>query len=288
MVSSAQKRSGVGWAREAYRIPERRACRILGVSRATVRYRSVRPPYKPLRARLRELAAVRVSAGYRPLHTLLQREGWRVNHKLVERLYREEGLTLRRKKRRRRKSAVKRQVPGMPSRLNERWAMDFMHDTLADGRTVRVFTVVDVFSRECVALVAGRGFKGEDVGRILSDAGQERGAFPEMISVDNGTEFTSKALDHWAYWNKVKLNFSRPGKPGDNPHIEAFNSLVRRECLSQHWFIDLKDAQEVLDRWRLDYNTVRPHGSLQRSTPAQYGAGLPFTPSPERLRNLHP
>ncbi len=103
-----------------------------------------------------------------------------------------------------------------------------------------------------------------------------------------GTEFTSKALDHWAYWNKVKLSFSRPGKPGDNPHIEAFNSLVRRECLSQHWFIDLKDAQEVLDRWRLDYNTVRPHGSLQRSTPAHFGAGVPFTPGPERLRNLHP
>ena len=103
-----------------------------------------------------------------------------------------------------------------------------------------------------------------------------------------GTEFTSRALDHWAYWNKVQLNFSRPGKPGDNPHIEAFNSVVRRECLSQHWFIDLKDAREELDRWRQDYNTVRPHGSLQRSTPAQVGAGAPFTPSPERLRNLRP
>ena len=171
MVSPAQRRRGLAWTREAYRIPERRACRIMGVSRSTVRYRSVRPPYRPLRARLRELAAVRVSAGYRPLHTLLQRGGWKVNHKLVERLYREEGLTLRRKRPRRRKSAVKRQVPDMPKRPNERWAMDFMHDTLVDGRTVRVFTVVDVYSRECVALVAGRGFKGEDVGRILSDAG---------------------------------------------------------------------------------------------------------------------
>ena len=243
----------MAWAREAYRIPERRACRIIGISRSTVRYRSVRRPYTPLRNRLKELAAVRVSAGYRPLHTLLQREGWRVNHKLVERLYREEGLTLRRKRKpRRRKSAVKRQVPEMPGRRNERWAMDFMHDTLAEGRTLRVLTVLDVYSRECVALVAGRGFKGEDVGRILSEAGKERGGLPEMISVDNGTEFTSRALDHWAYWNKVQLNFSRPGKPGDNPHIEAFNSVVRRECLSQHWFIDLEDAQNELDRWRLD------------------------------------
>jgi putative transposase len=288
MVSPAQRRRGVAWAREAYRIPERRACRVIGISRSTVRYRSVRPPYTPLRARLRELAAVRVSAGYRFLHTLLQREGWRVNHKLVERLYREEGLTLRRRKTRRRKSAVKRQVPNMPGRPNERWAMDFMHDTLADGRTIRVLTVLDVYSRECVGLVAGGGFKGEDVGMILSQAGKKRGALPGIISVDNGTEFTSKALDHWAYWNKVRLNFSRPGRPGDNPHIEAFNSLVRRECLSQHWFIDLKEAQDELDRWRLDYNTVRPHGSLRRSTPAQVGAGAYLTPSPERLQNLRP
>jgi putative transposase len=166
--------------------------------------------------------------------------------------------------------------------------MDFMHDTLADGRTIRVLTVLDVYSRECVGLVAGGGFKGEDVGMILSQAGKKRGALPGIISVDNGTEFTSKALDHWAYWNKVRLNFSRPGRPGDNPHIEAFNSLVRRECLSQHWFIDLKEAQDELDRWRLDYNTVRPHGSLRRSTPAQVGAGAYLTPSPERLQNLRP
>jgi putative transposase len=286
MVSPAQRRHGVVWAREAYRIPERRACRVMGVSRSTVRYRSRRPPHRALRARLRELAGVRVSAGYRPLHTLLRREGWRVNHKLVERLYREEGLTLRRKKPRRRKSAVRRQVPRMPRGPNERWAMDFMHDTVSDGRTLRVLTVLDVYSRECVALVAGRGFKGEDVGRVLSKAGKERGALPEMISVDNGTEFTSRALDHWAYRNEVKLNFSRPGKPGDNAHIEAFNSVVRRECLSQHWFLDLEDAQGELDRWRLDYNTVRPHGSLRRSTPAQVGAGAPLTRSPERLKIL--
>jgi len=163
--------------------------------------------------------------------------------------------------------------------------MDFMHDTVADGGTLRVLTVLDVYSRECVALVAGRGFSGKDVGRVLTQAGGERGGLPEVISVDNGTEFTSRALDHWAYTNRVELNFSRPGKPGDNPHIEAFNSVVRRECLTQHWFLDLEDAQEELERWRLDYNTVRPHGSLRRSTPAQVGAGASLTPSPERLQN---
>jgi putative transposase len=155
----------------------------------------------------------------------------------------------------------------MPGRPNERWAMDFMHDTVADGRTLRVLTVLDVYSRECVALVAGRGFSGKDVGRILTQAGKDRGGLPEMISVDHGTEFTSKALDHWAYTHRVELNFSRPGRPGDNPHIEAFNSVVRRECLTQHWFLDLEDAQAELDRWRLDYNTVRPHGSLRRECP---------------------
>ena len=285
MVGPAPKRSGVAWAREAYRIPERRACAVLGISRSTARYRSRRPAYEPLRARLRELAGARVSAGYRPLHTMLRREGWRVNHKLVERLYREEGLSLRRRKPRRRKSAVRRQVPAMPGRPNERWAMDFMHDTVADGRALRVLTVLDVYSRECVALVAGRGFSGKDVGRVLTEAGKERGGLPEVISVDNGTEFTSKALDHWAYTNRVELNFSRPGKPGDNPHIEAFNSVVRRECLTQHWFLDLDDAQDELERWRLDYNTVRPHGGLRRFTPAQIGAGALFTPGPERLQN---
>ena len=123
-------------------------------------------------------------------------------------------------------------------------------------------TVLDVYSRVCVALQAGVGFRGEDVARILSAAAKKRGNRPTVISVDNGTEFTSKALDHWAYWNHVKLDFSRPGKPTDNPFIEAFNGSLRRECLSQHWFIDLKDAQQTLNHWKDEYNNVRPHSSL--------------------------
>ena len=122
-----------------------------------------------------------------------------------------------------------------------------MGDGLSGGRTLRVLTVLD--TRECVALKAGRSFKGEDVAGTLSEAGAARAALPEVISVDNGTEFTSRSLDHWAYWNRVRLDFSRPGKPTDNAHIEAFNSVLRRECLSQHWFIDIKDAQRVLDHW---------------------------------------
>ncbi len=255
----------------------------MGISRSTVRYESVRPPREPLRARLRELAAVRVSYGYRRLHILLCREGWPVNRKLIERLYREEGLTLKRKKPKRRRSAVRRERSTPARAVNERWAMDFVHDTLSNGRTVRVLTVLDVYSRECVALQAGVGFRGEDVGRILSAAGQERGSLSKVISVDNGTEFTSRALDHWAYWNRVKLDFSRPGKPTDNPFIEAFNGSLRRECLSQHWFIDLKDAQTTLQRWKDEYNNVRPHSSLADQVPAHFGGGGHFIPGPNRL-----
>ncbi len=285
MVSPAQRRDGVAWAQRAYRLSERRAIRALGVSRSSVRYRSIKAPREALRARIREIAAARVSYGYRQVHTLLRREGWPVNHKLIYRLYREEGLTLRRKRPRRRRSAVRREHRRVTSRPNERWAMDFVHDTLSGGQTVRVLAVIDVHTRECIVLQSGRGFRGEQVAGILADAGAEREALPDLISVDNGTEFTSKALDHWAYWNRVKLDFSRPGKPTDNAHVEAFNSVLRRECLSQHWFIDLEDAQRVLDRWRADYNNFRPHGSLARSTPADFAAGALLTPGPEELEN---
>jgi len=163
--------------------------------------------------------------------------------------------------------------------------MDFVHDVLADGRTIRILAVVDVFSRECVALVAKTSFRAEDVCRILSEAGERRGKLPECITVDNGSEFTSKALDHWAYWNRVRLDFSRPGKPMDNGHVEAFNGSLRRECLSQHWFLDLDDAREILSRWREDYNNVRPHSSLGHLPPVHFRAGGAFTPAPERLEN---
>ena len=137
-----------------------------------------------------------------------------------------------------------------------------------------------------MALVPQISFRAEDVCRILSEAGERRGKLPELISVDNGTEFTSKALDHWAYWNRVRLDFSRPGKPTDNAHIEAFNGSLRRECLSQHWFLDLDDARGILSRWREDYNNVRPHSSLGHLPPVHFRAGGAFTPAPERLENL--
>jgi len=163
--------------------------------------------------------------------------------------------------------------------------MDFVHDSLAGGSSIRVLTVLDVFARECVGLEAGVGFRGEDVARILMRAREGRGALPELISVDNGTEFTSRALDHGANGNQVKLDFSRPGKPTDNAHIGAFNASLRRECFSQHWFLTLEDAQDTLNRWKDDYNNTRPHSSLGHRPPVQARGGGYRVPGPERLPN---
>lgn len=254
-------------------------------ARSSIMYKSRRPRQEALRLRIRELAAVRISYGYRRLHVLLRREGWPINHKRVYRLYLEEGLGLKRKKPRRRRAAVARQEKKEARGPNERWAMDFMHDTFFDDRTFRVLTVIDVFTRECLALEARRSFKGEDVAGVLSDIISHRGK-PKTIQCDQGTEFTSMTMDHWAYWNKIGLSFSRPGRPGDNARCEAFNSLVRRECLTLHYFLDIKDAEVMLRSWKEEYNNDRPHGSLDQSTPARYRAGWTKDNDPKRLANF--
>jgi len=275
MVRPAQRRELVSWAIASYQISERTACRATGSQRSSIRYRSVRPHQEALRRRIREIAAVRTRAGYPLIHTLLRREGWHVNRKRIYRLYREEGLSLRIKRPRRHRTAVARAKTANPIGPNQVWAVDFMHDTLASRTSIRVLTAIDVATRECVALVAAKHFTGNDVARIMNDAASDRGKRPERIRVDNGTEFTSKALDHWAYWNRVELDFSRPGKPGDNAFIEAFNGTLRRECLSQHWFLSIAEAQRILDEWKDDYNKHRPHRSLAGQTPAQFrAAGL--------------
>lgn len=273
MVSPAQRRAAVRWAQDTYRLSARRACRVFGTSRRLIWYRSVRPVDAHIRRRLHELAAVRLTFGYKRLHVFLRREGLRINVKKVYRLYREEGLQLKPRRRRRRKAATVRMLRPTVTRPNERWAMDFMHDVLADGRSIRVFTLVDVFTRECVALEAAPQFKGTDVSRILSEARQQRGGLPPIIQCDNGTEFTSTALDTWAYWNQVQLDFSRPGKPVDNAVCEAFNGSLRRECLSLHWFVSIADANNVLTHWKDDYNNTRPHKSLGTRSPADFLAG---------------
>lgn len=180
--------------------------------------------------------------------------------------------------RRRRRSSTVRLPRAEVGGPNERWAMDFTHDVLATGQHVCVFTLVDVYSRECVALEVAKSFSGADVARLLSDAGERAGTPPSIIRCDNGTEFTSTALDHWAYWNRVQLDFSRPGKPVDNSVCEAFNGSLRRECLTRHWFASLAEAEIVLSTWRADYNNLRPHTSLGLQTPAQFRASGDYLP----------
>ena len=255
----------------AYGVSERRACRAMAFPRATHRYRSVRDDRAELRIRLRDLAASRVRYGYQRLHVLLKREGWQVNHKLVYRLYCEEGLQMRTKRPRRHKSCRVRRERPKASQANASWSMDFMADQLFSGQRFRILTLVDNFTRESLAIRAGQRFTGDDVVGVLEEIVKERGK-PQTIYVDNGPEFVSKSLDWWAYFNGVKLDFSRPGKPTDNAYIESFNGKFREECLNQHWFLSLADAQEKIEQWREDYNERRPHSSLGDLPPAEFAA----------------
>jgi putative transposase len=233
--------------------------------------------------RLRDLAGARPSYGYRRLGLLVRREGWAVNHKLVYRLYREEGLALRRRRPRRRVSAARREALPKPQRTNESWSMDFMADQLYSGRGLRILTIVDNFSRESLALKVGLSIKGDDVVEVLDSLIRDRGA-PRSIRVDNGTEFTSVVMDQWAYWHGVVLDFTRPGKPTDNAFIEAFNSRLRQECLNENWFLSLADAQEKVEAWRRDYNGDRPHSSLGNLTPEEFAQRTQDRPA-EPLRS---
>lgn len=234
----------------------------------TWRYTLTRDRQDALRQRLRELAGVRVRFGYRRLTVWLKREGWRVNAKRIYRLYRLEGLAVRTKPRK--KLASRARVPQpAPTHANERWTMDFVSARLADGRWFRTLTVLDVYTRESLALVADRSLTGVKVAAALSRILQQRPR-PQAISVDNGGEFVSRAMDAWAYVHDVRLAFIRPGKPVENAFIESFNGRLRDECLNSHVFRTVAEAQVLLDAWREDYNRVRPHSALQDRTPVEW------------------
>jgi putative transposase len=240
------------------------------VNRATLRYEHHRDPQDALRVRLRELAGSRVRYGYRRLTVMLRREGWEVNAKRIYRLYTEEGLIVRTQKRRQR--AQRQRIPsGQAIRPNQKWSMDFVAQRLADGRWIRVLTVVDQFTRECLLLFADTALSGEKVAVALDAVVGRRGA-PQSITVDNGTEFASKAMDLWAYQNNVHLDFIRPGRPVENGYIESFNGRLRDECLNVEVFFTLADARRKLALWHHDYNHHRPHSALADRTPAEFAA----------------
>ena len=236
------------------------------VSRSVYYYKARRDPQIRLRQRLKELAASCPRYGYIRLHLLLRREGWRVNKKRIYRLYIEEGLQVR-TKRRKKYASHQRVPPPQVSRRDERWSMDFVTDNLVGGKRFRVLTLVDLYTRECLCLKAGFSLKGKDVVAELQQLGRK----PAVITVDNGSEFTSRELETWAYLNDVKLDFIRPGKPVENCYRESFNGKFRDECLNANLFFTLTQAQKIAEIWRIDYNSVRPHTSLGGKPPRDLG-----------------
>lgn len=248
-----------------------RACGLVGISRSLYRYRR-RPEPAALVERLRELAAVKRRYGYRRLHVLLKREGFVVNRKRVQRLYREAGLTVRRRKRKRIGPVERHPLP-KPVAANISWSMDFVSDGLADGRRIRCLMIVDHCTRECLAIEVDTSLTGKRVVAVLDRLIEQRGA-PQSITVDHGPEFEGQALDAWAYQHDIRLAFIRPGKPVENAYIESFNGRFRDECLNEHWFITIEHARRLIERWRIEYNTERPHSSLGNQTPAEYADGL--------------
>lgn len=236
--------------------------------RSSLYYRHKRDTQTILRQRIREIAETRIRWGYRRIHVLLHREGWRINAKRVQRLYCLEGLQLRNKTPKRKVSAKLRADRTLASRQNEVWAMDFVSDQLFDGTRLRILTIVDVFTRFCPAIDARKSYRADDVVNTLECVTRRYGV-PKEIRVDNGPEFISRALDLWAYMNGVKLDFSRPGKPTDNAFVESFNGKFRAECLNAAWFLSLVEAQAKCEAWRRDYNEVRPHSFIGHQPPAE-------------------
>ncbi|THF87270.1 IS3 family transposase [Deinococcus sp. KSM4-11] len=259
----------VGLLQGSFDVSERRACRVLGFSRTTQRRKSpTRVKDLVLVERLRTLAAERPRFGYRRLYLLLRRDGLKINHKRVYRVYRAEGLAVRQNARRKLALGERQQKP-VVSAPNQRWSLDVMADQLASGQRFRVLNVVDDFTRECLVMHASVSITGHDVIRHLADVIRFRGC-PVSIITDNGPQCSGKALDLWTHETGIHHLFIRPGTPVENTYIESFNGRVRDECLNVHWFQSLEQARVVLSTWRVDDNQVRPHTSLGGRSPNEF------------------
>lgn len=268
MVTPAAKRQAVAHLEATFEVSQRRACSLIGADRSVVRYRSVRPDDLMLRSRLRDLAAQRRRFGYRRLLVLIRREGTVINHKKLRRLYADERLQVRRRGGRKRALGTRAPME-VPQGADVRWSLDFVSDTLTDGRRLRILAVVDDFTRECVALVADTSLSGIRVCRELDAAIARRGR-PRTIVSDNGTEFTSMAILKWCQERHINWHYIAPGKPTQNAFIESFNGRLRDELLNETLFTSLQHAREMLSAWAVDYNTIRPHSGLGNIPPATY------------------
>jgi putative transposase len=276
VVTPEQRRTAVTLAKQTAGVSERRACRFTGFARSSQRYRTCRAPDTPLRERLRELATKKPRWGYRQLTRVLRREpGPRINYKRVQRLYQQEDLQVRRRRRKHRAQVPRVRMP-VPTQPNERWSMDFVRDTLGDGRAFRSLTIVGEGTRESPAIEVDFSLPGERVVAVL-DQLASLGLLAKTLLCDNGPEFAGKALDEWAYRHGVKLDFVDPGKPTQNAFIESFNGTFREECLNENWFVSLADAQHTIETWRVEYNTERPHSRLRDCTPREFALNLTST-----------
>ena len=258
----------MSYIRESLGLSERKSCILVNISVSAYRYHPKEDNDEVLRHRLRELAGQRKRFGSPRLHIMLKREKLVINHKRTERIYREEGLALRRKKRRKGAAGVRVMIPAA-MRANEHWSMDFVSDSIVTGRRFRALTIVDNYTHECPAIEVDTSLGGDRVVNVLERLSETRG-LPEVITIDNGPEFAGKALDEWAYRKSIKLNFITPGKPVENAYAESFNGRLRDECLNTNWFMNLKQARNIIEDWRKDYNEVRPHSSLKNMTPMEY------------------
>jgi putative transposase len=266
-------------------VSERRACKLLGVDRASYRYEPQPDRNAELREELVKLARQKPRYGYRRLHAVLERRGQAVNVKRIYRLYAEEGLAVRRRKRKR--LVRERAVEPRLIRANQEWAMDFIVDGLANGRMVRILSVVDAFTRECLALEADTSLGSGRVTRVLERLIEERG-LPENVRSDNGPEFTSRRMLGWAEERKINLVHIQPGRPMQNGHVESFHGRLRDECLNANWFRTMNDVRRILDSWRQEYNCERPHSALAYRTPAEFRHALGYGDVESKLRFPHP
>jgi len=272
VVTPQGRREAVAYVRSAHDVSERRACRALGVERALVRYRFMRPPDTALRERLKELAAERRRFGYRRLAIFLRRDGFACNLKKIHRIYKEEKLMVKRRRGRKKATGTRAPLP-RPDGMNQVWSLDFISDALGDGRRFRLLAIMDQCSRECLALIADTSLPGRRVVRELDTLIARRGR-PKVIVSDNGTELTGRAVLQWASQCRIEWHYIAPGKPQQNGFTESLNDKIRNECLNEHWFDSLGEARQIVEDWRHDYNAVRPHSSLGYLTPKEFAAHL--------------
>lgn len=275
MVRPAAKREAVAYLRDQFQMSERRACSILSADRKMVRYRSRRPPETELRERLRSLANERRRFGYRRLFIMLRREGEPSGINRIYRLYREEGLGVRKRKGRKRAIGVRAPLL-VEAKINARWSLDFVHDQMANGRRFRVLNITDDITHECLGAIPDTSISGHRVARELTTILERRGK-PGMIVSDNGTEFTSHAIFAWARNHRIDWHYIMPGKPMQNGYVESFNGKMRDELLNETLFFSLDQVRKAIAEWVEDYNNRRPHSALAYQTPAAFAAKLTAT-----------